>query len=316
MDRIEAMSMLVTVSDTGSLSAAARTLKVPLATLSRKISDLETLVGARLLIRTTRKLTLTDAGVVYVAAARRILEQVEEAEREAAGEFKLPKGELVITAPTLFGRLHVLPVVADFLALFPDINIRLMLTDRNIDLVDAHVDMAVRIGKLPDSSLVATQVGQMRTVMCASPALLAVHGVPQSPDDLRKLPCITLESPLPASSWRFRAQPTNAIFEVPVSARLAVTTTDAAAAAAVLGAGVARLLHYQIADAVEAGTLQIILADFELEPGPVNLLHVSRRQMPLKMRRFMDFAVPRLREALAAFAANARQPSPTFSRKS
>ena len=148
MDRLEAMSLLVAVAEKGSLSAAGRDLKVPLATLSRKISELETRLGARLLIRSTRKLTLTDAGVAYVASARRILDEVEEAERQAAGEFTVPKGELVVTAPLMFGRLHVLPVVTDFLAAFPEINIRLILSDRNVDLIGDHVDMAVRIGQL------------------------------------------------------------------------------------------------------------------------------------------------------------------------
>ncbi len=181
----------------GSLSAAGRALNVPVATLSRKISDLEALLGTQLLIRTTRKLTLTDAGVIYVAAARRIVEQVDEAEREATGEFTAPKGELVVTAPILYGRLHVLPVVADFLALFPEINIRFVLADRNVHLVDDHVDMAVRIGKLPDSAMVATRIGSMRTVVCASPTLLAGHGVPQTPHDLERLPCITVDTPMP-----------------------------------------------------------------------------------------------------------------------
>ncbi|MES2626869.1 MAG: LysR family transcriptional regulator [Pseudomonadota bacterium] len=302
MDRIEAMTMLVTVTDTGSLSAASRVLKVPLATLSRKISNLETLLGTRLLIRTTRKLSLTDAGIAYVAAARRILEQVDDAEREAAGEFTIPKGELVITAPILFGRLHVLPVVADFLALLPEINIRLVLTDRNIDLIDAHVDMAVRIGRLPDSSMVATQVGLVRMVVCASPALMDERGIPQSPDDLRKLPCVTVDTPLPSLEWRFKAPGAATTFEIPVLSRLSVTTTEAAAEAAIRSVGVTRLLHYQVADAVEADKLRIILAEFELAPSPVNLLHASRGQMPLKMRRFLDFATPRLRDALTKIA--------------
>src|SRR6201996_4583596 len=138
MDRLEAMSMLVTVTEKGSFSAAGRALGVPLATLSRKIADLEALLGARLLTRTTRKLALTDAGIAYVTAARRILEQVEDAESEAAAEFTQPKGELVVTAPLMFGRLHVLPVVADFLELFPDINVRLILADRNVDLISDH----------------------------------------------------------------------------------------------------------------------------------------------------------------------------------
>jgi DNA-binding transcriptional LysR family regulator len=303
MDRFEAMSMLVKVNEMGSLSAAGRALKVPLTTLSRKISDLETLLGTKLLVRTTRKLTLTDAGVTYVAAARSILEQVEDAEREAAGEFTTPKGDLVITAPILFGRLHVLPVVADFLALFPEINVRLVMADRNIDLVDAHIDMAVRIGKLPDSSMVATQVGRMRSVVCASPSLMGRHGVPKTTDDLLKLPCVAFDTPMPYPGWRFKAPGSAATFELPVVPRLSVTTAEAAAQAAIRSVGATRLLHYQVAEAVEAEALRIILAEFEPDAAPVNLVHASRGQMPLKMRRFLDFATPRLREMLVRVAA-------------
>jgi DNA-binding transcriptional LysR family regulator len=305
MDRLEAMSMLVTVVETGSLTAAARALNVPLPTLSRKISDLETRLGIRLLTRTTRKLTLTDAGGAYVTAARRILEQVNDAERQAAGEFTTPKGELVITAPMMFGRLHVLPVVSDFLAKFPEINVRLVLADRNIDLVDAHIDMAVRIGRLPDSSMVATQVGLMRTVVCGSSHLLDERGAPRRPDDLLKLPCVTADTSSPALRWRFRKEGSAASFEVAVVARLSVTTTEAAAQAAMLGVGVTRLLHYQVADGVETGALRIILEAFELDPEPVSLLHASPGQMPLKMRRFLEFAAPKLRHALRHFGRSA-----------
>lgn len=299
MDRFEAMSMLLEVVGRGSLSSASRSLRVPVATLSRKVSDLEALLGAKLLIRTTRKLTLTDAGIAYVSAARRILEQVEEAEREAAGEFTTPKGELVLTAPILFGRLHVLPVVTDFLALFPEINIRLILTDRNIHLVDDDVDMAVRIGKLPESSMIATRIGAMRTVVCASPALLATHGVPKSPEDLQHLPCVTTDTPQPAPGWRFQPAGSLAVVEVPIVPRLSVTTAEAAVQAAIRGAGVTRLLHYQVAEAVGAGDLQIILQAHEPETAPISLIHAARGQMPLKMRRFLDFSAPRLRQALA-----------------
>ncbi|NVK43723.1 MAG: LysR family transcriptional regulator [Oceanospirillaceae bacterium] len=296
MDRLEAMSMLVTVSEQGSFSAASRALKVPLATLSRRISDLETLLGARLLIRTTRKLTLTDAGNAYVAAARRILEQVEDAEREVSGEFSAPKGELVITAPIMFGRLHVLPVVAEYLALYPQINIRLQLSDRNTDLIDEHVDMALRIGRLPDSTMVATAVGEVRTLCCASPAFLAAHGAPRCPDDLLDLPCIRVDTPMPSPAWRFGTA--DNARDIPVVPRLSVTTPEAAAQAAILGVGIARLLHYQVADAVAREELQIVLQDFEPPPSPVHLVHASRGRMPLKMRCFLDFAAPRLREAL------------------
>jgi DNA-binding transcriptional LysR family regulator len=303
MDRLEAMSMLVAVAERGGFSAAARALKVPLATLSRKISDLEALLGTRLLVRTTRKVTLTDAGVAYVAAARRILEQVDDAEREAAGEFIAPRGELVVTAPTMFGRLHVLPVVADFLVKFPEISVRLVLSDRNLDLVGDHVDMAVRIGRLRDSSMVATQIGTMRTVTCASPSLVDSHGVPQRPEDLLRMPCVALDAPAPSPGWRYRSPETGANIDVQVEPRLSVTTKEAAAQAAITTVGIARLLHYQVAQAVNRGKLRIILDAFEPEPAPVNLLHLSRGLMPLKMRQFHDFAVPRLREAVRAVTA-------------
>lgn len=298
MDRFEAMSLLVIVTEKGSLSAVSRALHIPLPTLSRKISDLESLLGTRLLIRTTRKLSLTDAGIAYVAAARRILEQVEDAEREAAGEFVVPKGELVITAPVLFGRLHVLPVVTDFLELFPAINVRLVLADHNVHLVDDNVDMAVRIGKLPDSSMVATRIGEMRTVMCASPALLAKYGEPQTPEALAGLPCVRVETPMPSSSWRFQVPGSTKIIDVPIRPRLLVSTAEAVMQAAVRGVGVTRLLHYQVADAVENGTLRIILQAFEPETAPISLVHASRGHMPLKMRRFIDFALPRIRATL------------------
>lgn len=165
MDRLEVMTMLLAAVDRGSLSAAARALQIPVSTLTRNVTQLEDALGTRLLIRTTRKLALTDAGTAYVAAARRILDQVDEQERDAKGEFTTPRGELVITTPVQFGRLHVLPVINAFLAQFPAIKVSLIQSDRNIDLIDARVDLAVRIGKLPDSSLVATRVGALRAVV-------------------------------------------------------------------------------------------------------------------------------------------------------
>ena len=298
MDRFEAMSMLVLTVDKGSLSAAGRQLRVPLPTLSRKISELEAVVGTRLLIRTTRKLSLTDAGITYVAAARRILEQVEDAERIASGEFTTPKGELVLTAPILFGRLHVLPVVTEFLATFLDISIRLILNDRNAHLVDDHVDMAVRIGALPDSSMVATRVGTMRTVICASPALLAAHGMPSVPQHLSRLPCVSFDLLTPGPEWRFPAPRSKRASNVPVNVRLSVTTAEAAVDAAIAGIGATRVLHYQAAAAIARGSLRTILEDHEPDALPIHLVHASHGRMPLKMRSFLDFAASRLRSRL------------------
>ena len=298
MDRFEAMSMLVTVVDQGSLSAASRHLRVPLPTLSRKISDLEKHLGAKLLVRTTRRLALTDAGAAYVTVARRIIDQMGEAEREAAGEFMEPKGELVLTAPILFGRLHVLPIVADFLAQFAQIDIRLVLSDRNAHLVDDHIDMAVRIGALADSAMIATRVGSMRMVVCAGPALLEQYGVPKKPDDLARMPVVGFDMPAPASTWQFPAPGSVERITVPIVPRLTVSTAEAAADAAIRDVGVTRLMFYQVAAAVAAGRLRIVLQTFEPAPAPIHLVHAGRGQMPLKMRRFLDFAAPRLRDTL------------------
>jgi DNA-binding transcriptional LysR family regulator len=258
-------------------------------------------LGTRLLIRTTRKLALTDTGAAYVASARRILEQVDEAERIAAGEFHAPRGELVLTAPILFGRLHILPIVTEFLGAYPEINVRLLLSDRNLHLIDDHVDMAIRIGSLPDSRTIATRVGSMRTVVCASPKLLAAHGAPKSPEDLADLPCVHFDFLSQVPAWRFRLKGTAGTADVQIRPRLSVSTAEAAVWAATQGIGITRVLHYQCADAQRAGTLRIILADFELEPLPIHLIHTERRILPSKMRVFLDFATARLRAKLASF---------------
>ena len=291
MDRLDSMAMLREAVDRGSLSAAGRALRVPVPTLSRRISELEARLGTRLLIRTTRSLRLTDAGERYLAAARRILDGVEEAEHEAAGEFAAPKGKLVVTAPLHFGRLHVLPVVIEFLAVFPAIDVRLPLADRNVHLVDDHVDLAVRIGPLQDSTMVATRIGSMRTVTCASPDLLARTGTPSSPEDLRDVPVVTADVPMPGAGWWFRRPDAAVPIEIPVRPRLAVTTTEAAAQAAAAGVGMVQLLHYQVAEAVAAGTLRIVLDTFEPPAAPVHLVHAARGPLPLKLRRFLEFGV-------------------------
>lgn len=302
MDRFEAMTMFVKVAEQGSFSAAARALNVPLPTLSRKISDLETLLGARLLIRTTRKLTLTDTGEVYLSATRRILDQVNEAEREASGEFSKPKGELIVTAPIMFGRVHVLPVVAGFLAAFPEINIRLVLSDSNLDLIDKQVDIALRIGNLPDSSMIATKVGSIRTVTCASPSLLAKLGTPEHPSELCQWPAVVLNNAaMPEFSWRFCEKGSSVFIDTVISPRLAVTTSESAVQAAEQDVGATRSLHYQVIDALDSGTLHIILDEYE-DTVPVHLIHTSIGQMPLKVRCFLDFAAPMLRERLSRLA--------------
>jgi DNA-binding transcriptional LysR family regulator len=299
MDRLEAMNILVAVVETGSFTAAGKRLGMPLPTVSRKLAELENHLGTRLLARSTRRLDLTEAGTGYVAACRRILEEINGAERQAAGEYAAPKGELVLTAPVVFGRLHVVPVVAAFLAAYPDIDVRLGLSDRNTQLLDDHIDLAVRIGALPDSSMVAVQVGSVRRVVCASPEFLTAHGTPQLPADLSRLPCITFEMPGAATAWSFPDKAGRGSRAVEVRPRLSVNTAEAALDAAMAGVGVTRVLSYQAAQAVEAGKLQLVLEPFAPASVPVSLLHTAQGLLPLKTRSFIDFAVPRLKAKLA-----------------
>jgi DNA-binding transcriptional LysR family regulator len=299
MDRLEAMSLLVAVAEAGSLSAAGRKLGVPLPTVSRKISDLEAHLKTRLLTRSTRKLALTDSGAAYLAAARRILDEVSEAERVASGEHAAPRGDLVITAPVVFGRLHVLPVIAEFLGQWPEINVRLVLADRNLDLIDDHVDIAVRIGALADSALIATQVGAVRSVVCGSPAYFATHGVPKKPEDLSALTAVTFDPLSSSQHWIFHDPKSKRELRAPVRSRLTVNTAEAAIDGAAAGLGVTRVLSYQVAQAVLGGRIQIVLADYEPAPSPVSLIHGPQGLTPLKVRMALDFAAPRLRARLA-----------------
>jgi DNA-binding transcriptional LysR family regulator len=296
MDRLDAMSIFVAAVEAGSFSAASRKLGVPLPTVSRKVSELESHLKTRLLVRSTRKLSLTDAGVAYLGACKRILDDVGNAERTAAGEYSAPRGDLVLTAPIVFGRLHILPIVCDFLARFPEINVRLVLSDRNIPLVDDQVDVAVRIGALPDSSLVATRVGSVTHVVCGSPEFLAAHGTPRTPEDLVGVPCVTFDAVASGAAWTF-ASPAG-VRGLDVRVRLAVNTAEAAIDAAIAGVGFVRVLSYQAAHAVERGQLRLVLRKFELDPLPVNLLHTGQGHLPLKLRSFVDFAAPRLRKML------------------
>ncbi len=296
MDRLDAMTVLLAAVETGSLSAAGRRLGQPLSTVSRKIAELEAHLGARLLVRTSRRLDLTDAGRTFVAAASRILEDLAEAERAAAGEYRAPTGTLVVTAPVVFGRLHVLPVVTAFLQQHRQIDLQLMLADRVVHLIDDHVDLAVRIGALPDSSLRAQRVGLIRKVTCASPGYLALRGTPSGPGDLAAHDLISFSGLEAPDRWTLtvdgRDQP------VPVRPRLVVNTAEAALDAAIAGLGLTRVLSYQARTACKAGQLTEVLTDLRSPPLPVSLVFADQGPMPQKLRAFIDFAAPRLRAAL------------------
>jgi DNA-binding transcriptional LysR family regulator len=306
MDRLEAMSLLVSVVEEGSFSAASRKLGTPLPTVARKIAELEAHLKTRVLVRTTRKLSLTDAGAAYIEACKQILELVGDAETQVAGEYTAPKGELTITAPIVLGRLHVLPTVSAFLAEYPDINVRMTLADRTVNLVEEHIDMAIRMGKLSDSSLIAIKVGMVRRVVCGSPEYFRKHGVPKTPEDLGKLTCVTYSGLAAGPSWMF-ALPGGGLHQAaPPLCRLNINTAESAIDATIDGLGVTHVISYQVAKAIREGFLQVVLQEFEPEGLPVSLVYSNQGLMPLKMRTFLEFAAPRLRKSLRDDLAVAR----------
>ncbi|HTI80819.1 MAG TPA: LysR family transcriptional regulator, partial [Acetobacteraceae bacterium] len=265
-------------------------------TVSRRVSDLEAHLGSQLVVRTSRKLLLTEAGTAFVASARRVLEELAEAERAASGEYRAPRGELLVTAPIAFGALNVVPVVHDFLAAYPEVSVRLVLADWVIDLVENHIDVAVRIGRMPDSALVARRVGEVRWVVCASPDYLRRRGEPRAPADLQGHDFIALEGLQRYRDWSFAIE--GAIHQISVTPRFSVNTAEGVIGGAVAGHGIARVMSYQAAASVRDRTLVPIMSDLALPPFPVQVVHAPHQQQPLKLRAFLDFVAPRLQERL------------------
>jgi len=299
MDRFEAIRTLVAAVDGGSLSAASRSMGVPLPTVSRRVSDLEAHLGTQLVVRTTRKLILTEAGIGYVAAVRQVIDQLGEAERAASGEYLAPRGELLVTAPIMFGKLHLAPLVHEFLDLCRDVTVRLILSDSVIDLAENHIDLALRIGRLPDSSLIARRIGQVNWITCASQAYLERRGIPQAPADLEQHDCIAFEGLQTYRIWDFGTPPR----PIHIRPRFSVNTADAVIAGATAGLGIARVMSYQAAEPVAAARLLPVLRAHGPEPLPVHLVHKAQPMQPLKQRAFMDFVAPRLKSALDEIAS-------------
>jgi DNA-binding transcriptional LysR family regulator len=297
MDRLEAMSVIVGVAETGSFSAAARRLGTPVATVSRRVADLEARLKAELFQRSSRRMTLTEAGRDYVEACRRIIEQVEDAERQVSGEYTSPKGDLAVTTPWGLGHTHMLPLAVEFMDAFPDIGLRLMLTDRVVDTAEENIDVAIRIGSLPESSMIATRIGSIRVVVCASPGYLGARGRPQTPDDLFEHACIAISDVASPSAWKFNKG--NRVLSVPIRSRLCVNTSEAAVLAAIAGAGLTRVMSYKMDAARRVGSLELVLEAFEPEPLPVHIVYAPRNPVPLKLRAFLNWVAPRLKARLA-----------------
>jgi DNA-binding transcriptional LysR family regulator len=301
MDRLDAIAAFVAVADEASFVAAARRLRRSPAAVTRAVSALESRLGTRLLNRTTRAVSLTDAGLRQLEGCRRVLAEVEAIESSAASEGAGPQGLLTVTAPVVFGRLHLLPVLLRFLDEHPKVSARLLLLDRVVSLVEEGIDVGLRIGRMPDSSLRAVRVGGLRRLVCASPGYLTANGTPSSPQELPSHSCITFEGT--ADHWRFGE------VNVAVRPRLSVSTAEAAVDAAVAGLGLVRVLSYQGEAALAEGRLTTVLEDFEPALVPIQLVHPAGRHPSPKLRLFIDAAAAGLRARFDPTAASAARRS-------
>ncbi|HDS1748679.1 MULTISPECIES: LysR family transcriptional regulator [Pseudomonas] len=293
MDQIHLMKVFVAVGELESFAAAARRLDISPAAVTRAVSALEDMLGVKLLLRTTRSVRLTQAGGRYLEDTRHILASISEANEAAAGINATPKGELAVTAPILFGKKFVMPSIVRYLQRYPEVDVSAYFLDRIVNMVEEGMDVAVRIGPLPDSGLKALRVGRVRRMLCASPEYLARHGVPQHPSDLPAHAVIATTNLSPRAGWRFGV--TDEPTLVRIKPRLTVTSNDGAIAAAVGGLGIARLLSYQVVDEIASGQLQVLLADYEEAPWPIHVLHRESKHGSAKVRMFVDLLAHELR---------------------
>jgi DNA-binding transcriptional LysR family regulator len=289
MDRLDAMRAFVSVADLEGFAPAARKLGLSAPAVTRLVASLEEHLGARLLQRTTRSVTLTDIGARYLERARRILGDVEEAEGSVQAERTQPSGRLVVSAPLMFGRLHVGPIMSAYLKKYPDVSAEFRLSDRMVNLVDEGVDLAVRIGHLADSSVVARTVGDMRRVVAGAPRYLRARGTPVKPSDLAGHEVVQLTGMSSLSEWRFTDNGRD--IRIPYTSRFATNSTDAAVLYAEQGGGLISVLAYQAADAIKAKRLKIVLADYEPPPLPIHLVYPTSRLLSAKVRTFIDLVV-------------------------
>ncbi|NUU03151.1 LysR family transcriptional regulator [Herbaspirillum robiniae] len=294
MDRIHLMTVFVAVGEEQNFAAAAHRLGMSRPTVTRAISNLEEALGVKLVLRTTRSVRLTDVGSRYLDDVRAILARISDADEAATGTNRVMQGHLNVTAPVLFGNDYVLPCIAAYLDNFPAMSISGYFLDRVVNLVEEGMDVAVRIGHLPDSSLKAIRVGSVRRVLCASPAYLKSRGVPLHPEDLGQHAIVAATGVSPKIEWRFGRDERD--ISVRIAPRLAVTSNDAAVHAALLGVGITRLLSYQVARHLAEGSLQAVLTDYEEEPWPIHVVHGESRYGAPKVREFIDMLVSHLRK--------------------
>ncbi len=296
MDRFDAMQLFVSVAEQHSFAAAARRHAVSAARVTRAVAALESRMGARLLHRTTRAVRLTDAGAAYLGQCKRILGELEVAELLAASSHRELSGAVSVTAPVMFGRLHVSKVVTAFLQQHPRVSMRVMFEDHVLDLFERNIDVAIRIQHLPDSNLRAAPVGRVRRVVCASPAYLRANGMPRHPRDLAAHATIGFSDVADMQAWSFAIDGRQA--RVLLRPRLVANTADLALDAARAGHGCARLLSYQVKDDVEKKRLRIVLPEYELAPVPIHVVRVEGRDASARVKAFADYAALQLQAAL------------------
>lgn len=293
MDRFHLMSVFVAVAEAESFAGAARRLKLSPPAVTRAVVALEERLGVRLLTRSTRVVRVTEAGARYVDDARRILSELDEADAAAAGINATPRGQLAVTAPVLFGRLYVMPIIAEYQSTFEQTTVSALFVDRVVNLVDEGVDVGVRIGRLPDSSLRAIRVGRVRRVVVGAPSYFEQHGIPHTPEDLAGHRLVASSAASPSNDWVFQSGGEKRT--VRVRPRVVVNTNDGPLEAARLGYGLTRLLSYQVAPQLATGALQTVLTDYEAPELPVHVIHREGRNASAKVRSFVDLAVERLR---------------------
>ena len=290
MDRLHLMTVFVAVAEEQSFAGGARRLGMSPPAVTRAIAALEDRLGVKLFTRTTRYVRVTDAGQRYLEDARRIINEVDEADEAAAGINAEPRGHLAVTAPILFGRLFVIPGIVDYLQRYPDMEVSAVFLDRIVNLLEEGLDVGIRIGELPDSSMKAIRVGTIRRVVCASPVYLAKNGTPDKPSDLANHLVVAASAVSPVMEWKFAQG-----IVARVKPRLTVTSNDSAIETVLQGMGVTRLLSYQIAPYLASGQLQTILSEFEPERLPIHVIHRESRYASAKVRTFVDLMVARLR---------------------
>ena len=304
MDKLYAIEAFIKIVDAGSITAAAQLLDVSQPSIVRTLAALERDLGVRLLNRTTRRMSLTDEGRDYYERSRQIVAAVEDAQLSLSARRTTPRGRLRIASSVSFGRTFVAPVVAEFLIGHAEINIELLLLDRVVDLVEEGMDVAVRVAKLPDSSMIAHRIGEVRRVIVASPAFIQANGLPKAPTDLRNQRCVSFTGVVSPAHWSFgegRKQT-----QVPVKNALVTNQIDAGVLACVLGAGFGRFNDYHVLDEMKAGKLLRILQKFEGDPIPASIVYPSARHQSPNVRSFVSFAQPRLTERLRKLRSEER----------